>query len=100
MAGRRRIEPGDGELRLEVPRSVVHRLGDGAGAQHDAERIDGAVVDDGTPLRIGLVHGFEHVVVPVDDKQAGDHTRRRGLLLSPSHRHPTVQMLRKQCLTP
>ena len=69
------IEAGDGELRLEVARRVVHVLGDRAGAQHDAEGIDGAVVDDGPSVRIGLVDRFEHVVLPPDHRQAGDHAR-------------------------
>ena len=50
----------------------MHVLGDRAGAQHDAERIDGAVVDDGPSVRIGLVDRFEHVVLPPDHRQPGD----------------------------
>jgi len=79
------VEAGDGELCLEVPRRIVHVLGDRAGAQHDAKGVDGAVVDDGPPLGIGLVHRFEHVVVPLDHRQAGDDARRRGFPLAPRH---------------
>ena len=66
------IEVGDGEPRLEVARRVVHVAGDRAGAQHQAERIDGPVVHDRTAVRIGLVHRLEHVVLPADDRQPGD----------------------------
>jgi hypothetical protein len=79
------VEAGDGELRLEIPRRVVHVLGDRAGAQHDAEGIDGAVMDDGPSVGIGLVHGFEHVVLSLNHRQAGDDARRRGFPLAPRH---------------
>ena len=70
------IEPGDGELRLEVPRRIVHLPRDRAGAEHDAERIDGAVVNDGTALGIGLVNRLEDVVRPLDHRQPGHDARR------------------------
>jgi hypothetical protein len=78
------VEPGDGELRLKVPRCIVHVLGDRAGAQHDAEGIDGAVVDDGTAVRVGLVHRLQDVVLPTDDRQTGDDLGC-GLALAPRH---------------
>ena len=44
---------------------------DPAGAEHDAQRIDGAVVDDAPALGIGFVDGFENAV------GAGWHRRLR-----------------------
>ena len=52
----------------------MHVLGDRPGAQHDAERVDGSVVDDGTSVRIGLVDWFKDIVLAPDDRQAGDDT--------------------------
>ena len=80
------IEPGDGELGLEVARGVVHALGDRAGAQHDAERVHGAVVDDRPAVGIGLVDRLEGAVRPLDGGNTASHDRRRASL-APGH-HP------------
>jgi hypothetical protein len=79
-----RIESGDGELRLKVPSRIVHVLGDGAGAQHDAKGVDGAVVDDWPSLGIGLVYRLDHVVLPPDHWQPGDDVGR-AFPLAPRH---------------
>jgi hypothetical protein len=79
------VEAGDGELRLEVPCRVVHLASDRASAQHDAERVDGAVVDDRPSVRISLVHRLKDVIVSPDHRQAGDRTSRGGFPFALGH---------------
>ena len=54
-----RVELGDDERGLEVLGGIVHRLVDGAGAQHLAERVDGPVMLDDPAVRILLAHLLE-----------------------------------------
>ena len=82
------VEPGDGELRLEVARRVVHVLGDRAGAQHDTEGVDGAVVDDRPSLGIGLVDGFEHLVLAGSPAPGDDVRTRFPACAAPSRHFP------------
>jgi hypothetical protein len=56
---RRGVEVGDDEGGLEVLGGVVHRLRDGAGSQHLAERVDGPVVHDDVAVGIGLANLLE-----------------------------------------
>ena len=54
-----RVELRDDERGLEVLRGVVHRLVDGAGAQHLAERVDRPVMIHDPAVRILLAHLLE-----------------------------------------
>jgi hypothetical protein len=54
-----RVELRDDERRLEVLGGIVHRLIDGAGPEHLAERVDGPVVIDDSAVRILLSHLLE-----------------------------------------
>jgi hypothetical protein len=49
-----RVELCEDEGRLEILRRIVHRLVDGAGAQHLAKRVDGPVMIHDPAVRILL----------------------------------------------
>jgi hypothetical protein len=47
--------------------------------------VVGAMMQHRPSLGIRLVDWFEHVVLPPDGRQPGDHSRSRGLVFPPCH---------------
>jgi hypothetical protein len=67
-----RVELGDDERGLEVLGGIVHRLVDGAGAEHLAERVDGPVMIH-EAVRIVLADFLELAAVHLVGLQARAH---------------------------
>jgi hypothetical protein len=68
-----RVELGDDERGLEVPGGVVHRLIDGADAEHLAERVDGPVMIHDPAVRILLANLLKLATAHLVRLQAGAH---------------------------
>jgi hypothetical protein len=60
---------GHRELGLKIACGVVHGMGDPVRPQQYAEGIHRAVVDQGTAVRIGLMHRLEDTIRPPYDRQ-------------------------------